>query len=98
VNEVKSSFKEGVSIETMVGDNIGGGRGGSIHDNNDNNKELKAVLLKQCRQVHRKGSRRNIVYIDNKRLEIQVTDSGIGIAEDILPNLFGRFVTRDIWR
>ena len=32
--------------------------------------------------------------IDNKRLEIQVTDSGNGIAEDILPNLFGRFVTR----
>ena len=32
--------------------------------------------------------------IDNKRLEIQVTDSGNGKAEDILPNLFGRFVTR----
>jgi len=31
---------------------------------------------------------------DKKRLEIQVTDSGKGIAEDILPNLFGRFVTR----
>ena|GEM_PF-6283267 len=32
--------------------------------------------------------------IDNKRLEVTVTDSGNGIAEDILPNLFGRFVTR----
>lgn len=36
------------------------------------------------------------VSIDNKRLEIQVTDSGNGIAEYILPNLFGRFVTRTI--
>ena len=39
VNEVKISFKEGVSIETRLGDNIGGGRSGSIHDNNDNNKD-----------------------------------------------------------
>jgi hypothetical protein len=39
VNEVKTSFKEGVSIETRLGDNIGGGRSGSIHDNNDNNKD-----------------------------------------------------------
>jgi hypothetical protein len=41
VNEVKISFKEGVSIETRLGDNIGGGRSGSIHDNNDNNREIE---------------------------------------------------------
>ncbi|PWU80443.1 MAG: hypothetical protein DLM72_12290 [Candidatus Nitrosopolaris wilkensis] len=37
VNVVTISFL-GVSIETRLGDNIGGGRGGSIHDNNDNNR------------------------------------------------------------
>ena len=41
VSEVKISFKEGVSIETRLGDNIGGGRSGSIHDNNDNNSEIE---------------------------------------------------------
>ena len=38
---MKISFKEGVSIETRLGDNIGGGRSGSIHDNNDNNSEIE---------------------------------------------------------
>ncbi|MFZ0896627.1 MAG: hypothetical protein WAZ77_19175 [Candidatus Nitrosopolaris sp.] len=37
VKEVKISFKEGVSIETRPGDNIGGGRSGSIHDKRDRN-------------------------------------------------------------
>ncbi|MGC2668973.1 MAG: hypothetical protein WA220_07305 [Candidatus Nitrosopolaris sp.] len=41
VNKVKISFKEGVSIETRLGDKIGGGRSGSIHDNNDNNSEIE---------------------------------------------------------
>ncbi|MDQ6865802.1 MAG: hypothetical protein M3044_18480 [Thermoproteota archaeon] len=41
VNEVKISFKVGISIETRVGDNIGGGRSGSIHENNDNNREIE---------------------------------------------------------
>ncbi|MGB7956051.1 MAG: hypothetical protein WCF23_18925 [Candidatus Nitrosopolaris sp.] len=46
VNEVKISFKEGVSIETMVGDNIGGGRSGSIHENNDNNRVIECYANK----------------------------------------------------
>ena len=46
VNEVKISFKEGVSIETRLGDNIGGGRSGSIHDNNDNNREIETYADK----------------------------------------------------
>jgi hypothetical protein len=46
VNEVKISFKEGVSIETRLGDNIGGGRSGSIHDNNDNNREIEIYANK----------------------------------------------------
>ena len=42
VNKVKISFKEGVSIETRLGDKIGGGgRSGSIHDNKDNNREIE---------------------------------------------------------
>ena len=41
VNVVKISFKEGVSIETRLCDNIGGSRSGSIHDNNDNNREIE---------------------------------------------------------
>jgi hypothetical protein len=40
-NKVKISFKEGVSIETRLGDKIGGGRSGSIHDSNDNNREIE---------------------------------------------------------
>ena len=46
VNEVKISFKEGVSIETRLGDNIGGGRSGSIHDNNGNNREIETYADK----------------------------------------------------
>jgi hypothetical protein len=40
VNAVKISFKDGVSAETRVGDNIDGGRSGSIHDYN-NNREVE---------------------------------------------------------
>jgi signal transduction histidine kinase len=109
VNVVTISFL-GVSIETRLGDNIGGGRGGSIHDNNDNNREVEIYadksritqaisnIVDSAVKFTGKGAIgiERFVSIDNKRLEIQVTDSGNGIAEDILPNLFGRFVTRTI--
>ncbi len=107
VNVVKISFKEGVSIETRLGDNIGGGRSGSIHDNNDNNKEVEiyadksratraiSYIVDNAKYTDSGAIRiESLVSVDNKRLEIQVTDSGNGIAKDILPNLFGRFVTR----
>ena len=33
---------------------------------------------------------------DKKRVEVKVSDSGSGIAEDILPNLFDKFVTKTL--
>ena len=36
----------------------------------------------------------SIVSNDKKRVEVKVSDSGSGIAEDILPNLFDKFVTK----
>ncbi len=109
VNVVKISFSEGVSIETRLGDTIGGSRSGSIHDKNDNNRQVEIYADKSCvtRAISNsvdnvkftdRGAIRieSLVSVDNKRLEIQVNDSGNGVAEDILPNLFGIFVTRTI--
>jgi K+-sensing histidine kinase KdpD len=33
---------------------------------------------------------------DKERVEIKVSDTGSGIAEDILPNLFDKFVTKTL--
>ena len=33
---------------------------------------------------------------DKERVEVKVRDSGRGIAEDILPNLFDKFVTKTL--
>ena len=33
---------------------------------------------------------------DKKRVKVKVSDSGSGIAEDILPNLFDKFVTKTL--
>jgi two-component system, OmpR family, sensor histidine kinase VicK len=36
------------------------------------------------------------VYLDKNKIEIKVSDTGSGIPKDILPKLFGKFVTRSV--
>lgn len=38
------------------------------------------------------------VYLDRNKVEIKVSDTGSGIPKDILPRLFGKFVTRTVGR
>ena len=40
----------------------------------------------------------NHVYIDKNKIEIRVSDTGCGIPKDILPRLFGKFVTKSVGR
>ena len=102
VNAIKISLKQGVSIETVLGPNIGGGVGSDgIHDNSDNNKEIEinadksritqaiSNIVGNAVKFTDRGTMR-----DKKRVEIKVCDTGNGIAEDILPNLFDKFVTK----
>ena len=108
VNAIRVSLKQGVSIETGLGANIGGVGSGGIHDNSDNNKEIEIYadkiriaqaisnIVGNAVKFTDRGIIRveSLVSVDKKRVEIKVCDSGNGIAEDILPNLFDKFVTK----
>ena len=104
VNGVKPSLKEGVSIETKIG-----GNGGGIEDNNDNNNSDMEIYADKGRITQAisnivgnavKFTTSGTIIVesnvsnDKKRVEVKVSDSGSGIAEDILPNLFDKFVTK----
>ena len=106
VNGVKPSLKEGVSIETKIG-----GNGGGIEDNNDNNNSDMEIYADQGRITQAisnivgnavKFTTSGTIIVesnvsnDKKRVEVKVSDSGSGIAEDILPNLFDKFVTKTL--
>ncbi len=106
VNGVKPSLKEGVSIETKIG-----GNGGGIEDNNDNNNSDMEIYADQGRITQAisnivgnavKFTTSGTIIVesnvsnDKKRVEVKVSDSGSGIAEDILPNLFNKFVTKTL--
>jgi len=34
--------------------------------------------------------------VEQNKIEIDITDSGPGIHPDVLPNIFGKFVSRDV--
>ena len=106
VNGVKLSLKEGVSIETKIG-----GNGGGIEDNNDNNNSDVEIYADKGRITQAisnivgnavKFTTSGTIIVesnvsnDKKRVEVKVSDSGSGIAEDILPNLFDKFVTKTL--
>jgi signal transduction histidine kinase len=103
VNGVKVSLKEGVSIETKIGN------GGGIDDNDNNNdieiyadkgRITQAISNIVVNAVKFTASGTIIVESnvsnDKKRVEVKVSDTGSGIAEDILPNLFDKFVTKTL--
>jgi len=107
VNGVKVSLKEGVSIETKIG---GNGAGDIEGNNNKNNNDIEiyadksritqaisnivvnAVKFTDSGTILVESS----VSSDKERVEVKVSDSGRGIAEDIFPNLFDKFVTKTL--
>ena len=36
------------------------------------------------------------VYHDENKIQIKISDTGLGIPQEILPNIFGKFVTKGI--
>lgn len=36
------------------------------------------------------------VYLDENKIQVKISDTGLGIPEEILPNIFGKFVTKSI--
>jgi signal transduction histidine kinase len=109
VNGVKLSLKEGVSIETHIGGNGAVGIEGNNNNNNKNNdieiyadksRITQAIsnIVVNAAKFTDSGSIivESNVSNDKERVEVRVSDSGRGIAEDILPNLFGKFVTKTL--
>jgi len=105
VNGVRVSLKEGVSIETKIG-----GNGARDTEGNKNNNDIEiyadksritqalsnivvnAVKFTDSGTIQVESS----VSDDKERVEVKVSDNGRGIAEDILPNLFDKFVTKTL--
>jgi len=95
--------RTGVSIVTRLGANI-------IHDNSDNGKDIEIYadknritqaisnIVDNAVKFTDKGTIRveSFVSVDKKKIEIKVSDSGNGIAEDILPKLIDKFVTKTL--
>jgi signal transduction histidine kinase len=112
VNGVNLSLKEGVSIETKLGGYGEGRRIDNDNKDNDNDNykdiEIYADKVRITQAISNivgnavkftdSGSIivESNLSIDKKRVEIKVTDSGGGIAEDILPNLFDKFITKTL--
>jgi signal transduction histidine kinase len=106
VKGVKVSLKEGVSIQTKIGGN--GDGGGGIDDNDYNDMEIYADKGRITQAISNivgnavKFTASGTIIVesnvssDKKRVEVKVTDSGSGIAEDILPNLFDKYVTKTL--
>ena len=106
VNGVRVSLKEGVSIETHIGGNGAGG----IEGNNNNNNDIeiyadKSRITQAISNIVVNAAKftdsgtiivESIVSNDKERVEVKVSDSGRGIAEDILPNLFDKFVSKTL--
>lgn len=77
-----------------------------IHENLDENIEIEIDrvrleqvlrnLLNNAIKFTDKGSIRIATHVnlEEKKLLVIVSDSGLGIPEDILPNVFGKFVTK----
>jgi hypothetical protein len=109
VNGVKVSLKEGVSIEAKLG-GYGGRRVNNDNKDIDNYKDIeiyadKVRIIQAISNIVDNAIKftdsgsiivESNISIDKKRVEIKVTDSGIGIAQDILPNLFDKFVTKTL--
>ena len=36
------------------------------------------------------------VYHDENKIQVKITDTGLGIPQEVLPNIFGKFVTKGI--
>ena len=36
------------------------------------------------------------VYLDENKIQVKISDTGLGIPQEILPNIFGKFVTKGI--
>jgi signal transduction histidine kinase len=107
VNGAKVSLKEGVSIETKIGGNDDRSIEG-YNNNNNNDIEIYADKSRITQAISNivvnavkftdSGTIivESIVSNDKQRVEVKVSDSGSGIAEDILPNLFDKFVTKTL--
>lgn len=99
VNAIRVNLKQGVSIETRLGANI-------HHDHKeieiyaDKSRITQAIsnIVGNAVKFTERGTIRveSLVSVDKKRIEIKVCDSGNGIAEDILPKLFDKFVTKTL--
>ena len=110
VNGVKVSLKDGVSIETKIGGRNGVGCIEAKNSNNSNNNDIEIYADKSrisqaisnivVNAVKFTASGTIIVESnvseDKESVEVKVRDSGSGIAEDILPNLFDKFVTKTL--
>lgn len=95
VNNLRVNLKEGVSIETKL-DSINT----DIEIDADKNRitQVLTAVIGNAVKFTNKGviNVQNSIIPGKNKIEIKVIDSGVGIPEDILPNLFGKFVTNSI--
>jgi len=110
VNGVKVSLKDGVSIETKIGGRNGVGCMEANNSNNSDNNDIEIYADKSriSQAISNivvnavKFTARGTIIVetnvseDKESVEVKVRDSGSGIAEDILPNLFDKFVTKTL--
>jgi len=110
VNGVKVSLKDGVSIETKIGgrNSVGCVEANNSNNSDNNDIEIYADKSRISQAISNivvnavKFTARGTIIVetnvseDKESVEVKVRDSGSGIAEDILPNLFDKFVTKTL--
>ena len=107
VNEVKLVSRRVYQLRRKLA--VNGGRG--IDYNNTNNNSDMEIYADKARITQAisnivgnavKFTTSGTIIVesnvsnDKKRVEVKVSDTGSGIAEDILPNLFDKFVTKTL--
>ncbi|MGI0010701.1 MAG: ATP-binding protein, partial [Nitrosopumilaceae archaeon] len=91
VNAAKVTLSKDVSIDVdLHKENM------EIDVSKDRITQVLSNIIDNAMKFTKKGIIRveNYVLPEKNKVEIKISDTGVGIAEDIIPNLFGKFVSR----
>ncbi|MFQ5969570.1 MAG: ATP-binding protein [Nitrososphaerales archaeon] len=92
VNNAKLNLNDKVSIETKLDKDI------MIEADRDRISQALTNIIGNASKFTKEGTIKveSHVLYEKNRIEIKISDNGGGIPDDILPNLFGKFVTKSV--
>ena len=90
VGKTSVNLNKDVQIELNLDKEI------EIEGDRDRLTQVFANIIENAKKFTKRGKIKveSKIYSESNKVEIRISDTGIGIASDILPEIFGKFVTR----